>query len=133
MQYVVIFKAQIKELDQRYFEIVQQIRNKALSQFHCQHFQALTEGSQEVALSYCNSLHDIQAWHADAEHQAAQELGKNSWLHILVWKSVKSCGAMMRSQVKSLSGLTYIFPHLFSDILVLKLLGRKISAYSFNV
>lgn len=95
MQYVVIFKAQIKELDQYYFETAQRMRERALSQFQCQYFEALTEGTQEIALSYWNSLHDIRAWHADAEHQAAQELGKKAGIHISAWKSVKFYGAMM--------------------------------------
>lgn len=93
MQYVVIFKAQIKELDQCYFETAQRMRERALSQFHCQYFEALTEGTQEIALSYWNSLHDIRAWHADAEHQAAQELGKNSWY---TYFSVEVCEVLRR-------------------------------------
>jgi len=88
MQYVVIFKARIKELDQCYFETAQRMRERALSQFHCQYFEALTEGTQEIALSYWNSLHDTRAWHADA-----QELGKNSWY---TYFSVEVCEVLRR-------------------------------------
>ena len=52
MKYVVIFKAKIKTLDPLYFATAQQLRQKALSQFRCIHFEALTEGLSEIALSY---------------------------------------------------------------------------------
>ncbi|ATO19551.1 antibiotic biosynthesis monooxygenase [Acinetobacter sp. LoGeW2-3] len=93
MRYVVIFKAKIKHLDQSYFVTAQSLREKALSQFHCQQFEALTENNQEVALSYWNSLEDIQAWHRDAEHQVAQQLGKNSWY---TYFSVDVCKVLRR-------------------------------------
>ena len=79
MRYVVIFKAQIKNLDERYFQMAQQLRQRALTKFNCQHFEALSEAQSEIALSYWNNLQDIQAWHADSEHQVAQALGKQQW------------------------------------------------------
>lgn len=79
MKYVVIFKAKIKSLDQEYFDTANQLREKALTEFNCQKFEAVSENSFEVALSYWNSLEDIQAWHKDAEHQVAQRLGKQRW------------------------------------------------------
>ncbi|MFW2094891.1 MULTISPECIES: antibiotic biosynthesis monooxygenase [unclassified Acinetobacter] len=79
MKYVVIFKAQINTLDQRYFQTAQLLREKALSQFNCQKFESLCENDFEVALSYWNTLEDIHAWHKDAEHQAAQRIGKQQW------------------------------------------------------
>ena len=79
MKYVVIFKAQIKQLDQHYFDTAHQLREKALTEYNCQKFEALSENGAEIALSYWNSLEDIQAWHKDAEHQAAQRIGKQQW------------------------------------------------------
>ena len=79
MKYVVIFKAKIKHFDEHYAQTAQKMREKALKEFDCQHFEALCEEGQEIALSYWNSLSDIQAWHADAEHIAAQQLGKAQW------------------------------------------------------
>ena len=79
MKYVVIFKAKIKALDEQYFQTAQLLREKALSQFNCQKFEAISEQNFEIALSYWNSLADIQAWHHDAEHQVAQQLGKEQW------------------------------------------------------
>jgi len=79
MTYVVIFKAKIKTLDQEYFDTANRLREKALTQFNCQKFEALTEHHTEIALSYWNSLEDIRAWQQDAEHQVAQDLGKEKW------------------------------------------------------
>ena len=79
MNYVVIFKAQIKLLDEAYFATAQLLREKALTQFHCQKFEAISEQDFEIALSYWNNLSDIQAWHQDAEHQVAQQFGKAQW------------------------------------------------------
>lgn len=95
MKYVVIFKATIKNLDQNYIQMAQQLRRKALNQFHCQHFEAFTEGLSEVALSYWNDLSDIQAWHMDAEHQVAQQLGKGMWYQHF---SVEVCEVLRRYQ-----------------------------------
>lgn len=79
MKYVVIFKAQINLLDQNYIETAKYLREKALTQFNCQKFESLSENDFEIALSYWNSLEDIHAWHKDAEHQAAQRIGKQQW------------------------------------------------------
>jgi heme-degrading monooxygenase HmoA len=79
MRYVVIFKAQIKSLDEHYSQMAQKLRNSALQQYHCQHFESLTEHNTEIALSYWNTLADIQAWRQDAEHIVAQTLGQSTW------------------------------------------------------
>ena len=79
MKYVVIFKAQIKQLDQHYFDTAHQLREKALTEYNCQKFEALSENGAEIALSYWNSLEDIRAWQQDAEHLVAQKTGKDKW------------------------------------------------------
>ncbi|MFD1438004.1 antibiotic biosynthesis monooxygenase family protein [Acinetobacter terrae] len=79
MKYIVIFKAKINVLDDEYSRTAQLLREKALTQFNCQKFEAITENDFEIALSYWNSLEDIQTWHKDAEHQVAQRLGKEKW------------------------------------------------------
>ena len=88
MNYVVIFKAQIKLLDEAYFAIAQLLREKALTQFHCQKFESISEQDFEIALSYWYSLSDIQAWHQDAEHQIAQQFAKEHWYQFF---SVEIC------------------------------------------
>ena len=77
--YIVIFKASIKQLDATYSELAQKLRNKALTEFNCQKFEACSENGFEIALSYWYSLEDIQRWQQDAEHQVAQRLGKEQW------------------------------------------------------
>ena len=79
MKYVVIFKAQVRHLDADYFQMAQALREKALRSFNCLQFEALSENNHEIALSYWENLADIHAWHLDAEHQVAQNLGKNTW------------------------------------------------------
>lgn len=79
MKYVVIFKAKIQSLDQEYFDTANTLREKALTKFNCQKFEAISENGFEIALSYWNSLEEIHAWHKDAEHQVAQRLGKQRW------------------------------------------------------
>ena len=93
MQYVVIFKARIRTLDEMYFSTAQQLRDKALTHFNCQHFEALTEGEHEIALSYWNTLEDIRAWQQDAQHLVAQQLGKNQWYASF---SVEICEVLRR-------------------------------------
>ena len=93
MQYVVIFKAHIRTLDELYFATAQQLRDKALAHFNCQHFEALTEGKHEITLSYWNTLEDIRAWQQDAQHLVAQQLGKNQWYASF---SVEICEVLRR-------------------------------------
>lgn len=79
MKFVVIFKAKIKQLDESYISMANKLRLRALSEFNCKKFEAMTENEYEIALSYWNSLKDIQAWHLDTEHQIAQKYGKEQW------------------------------------------------------
>ena len=79
MKYVVIFKAKVQQLDPEYFQTAQFLREKALNQFNCKQFESIAENGFEIALSYWDTLEDIQAWHKDAEHQAAQRIGKEKW------------------------------------------------------
>lgn len=78
-QYVVIFKAITQALDEKHLKTAQYLREKALSEYHCQKFESVTDAHFEIALSYWQSLDDIDAWHLDAEHQVAQQHGKLHW------------------------------------------------------
>ena len=60
-QYVVIFKAKIKASDTEYNILARQLREKAISDYHCEKFESLCEDGREIALSYWNSLDDIHA------------------------------------------------------------------------
>ena len=47
--------------------------------FGCLDIQALTEGEQEIALSYWPDLASIQRWKQHSEHLWAQQLGRERW------------------------------------------------------
>jgi heme-degrading monooxygenase HmoA len=77
--YAVIFKAQIGKLDQTYHDTVKRMRELAENKYGCCEFISLAEGEWEIAISYWESLTQIQQWKNDAEHLQAQALGKSKW------------------------------------------------------
>lgn len=77
--YVVIFKAKVRQFDDEYSQTAQRMRELALKEFGCLEFNAVTEGDQEIALSYWPSEEHIKAWKQHPEHLAAQQLGKERW------------------------------------------------------
>ena len=77
--YAVIFKAQIKELDQNYSETAKRMQELALQKYGCIEFLSLTEGDQEISISYWKTLEHIQQWKQNAEHLQAQAMGKSKW------------------------------------------------------
>lgn len=77
--FVVIFRAIAKNLDADYSKMAAELRAIALNEFHCVDFKAVTEGRDEVALSYWNTLEDIQHWKAHPLHQKAQQRGRERW------------------------------------------------------
>lgn len=77
--FVVIFRATARALDADYAAMAAQLRELALTQFGCLEFVAVTEGSQEVALSYWPDEVGIRAWKQQADHLMAQQLGRERW------------------------------------------------------
>lgn len=77
--YVVIFRAKVRQLDEEYVQTVTRLRELALSEFGCLEFQAISEGEDEVALSYWSDLESIRAWKQQAAHLIAQRLGQERW------------------------------------------------------
>ncbi|HRP75976.1 MAG TPA: antibiotic biosynthesis monooxygenase [Rhodocyclaceae bacterium] len=77
--YVVIFRATVRSLDEDYLRTAARMRELALSEFGCVGFQAVTEGKDEVALSYWPSEESIRAWKSHPEHVEAQRLGRERW------------------------------------------------------
>ena len=77
--YAVIFKAIAGEQDQQYSDMVATMRDLAFSKYNCIEFIAVTEGYQEIAISYWHSEEDIKRWHQDSKHQVAQQLGREKW------------------------------------------------------
>ena len=76
---VVIFRARTRTLDDEYLRVAARMRELALGQFGCLEFAAVTQGSDEVALSYWSDEASVSAWKAHAEHVLAQQLGRERW------------------------------------------------------
>lgn len=77
--YVVIFKATVADLDDEYINMAQRLHQLAFSKYGCMGFKAVTEGDQEVALSYWPSLRHIHDWKNDSLHKQAQAAGRDRW------------------------------------------------------
>lgn len=77
--YAVIFKATINELGEAYSKTALRMRELAMSEYGCSEFVSVTEGEQEISISYWKELKDITEWRNNHEHIAAQELGKSEW------------------------------------------------------
>jgi heme-degrading monooxygenase HmoA len=55
------------------------MRALALGQFGCIEFHSVTEGINEVSLSYWPSQENIRAWKAHPEHVLVQQAGRERW------------------------------------------------------
>jgi len=77
--FVVIFRATARQLDAEYSATAATLRHLALTQFGCLEFVAVTEGDQEVALSYWPDEASIRAWKQHTDHLMAQQLGRERW------------------------------------------------------
>jgi len=76
--YVVIFRAKARALDADYARTAERMRQLA-SQFGCLAFHAVTQGEDEIALSYWPSEEAIRAWKAHPDHVLAQQAGRQRW------------------------------------------------------
>ena len=77
--YAVIFRAEINQLDSRYSQMASQMRELAINKYGCTEFTSVTEGAQEIAISYWQNQEQIKQWKQDAKHLVAQELGQSMW------------------------------------------------------
>ena len=77
--YAVIFRAQIKHLDDEYTATAVRMRELAINKYNCLDFTSCTQADQEIAISYWSSEDDIISWRQDPEHLAAQEKGRSRW------------------------------------------------------
>lgn len=77
--YAVIFKAVTGIQDDEYGKTVERMRELAFEKYGCLEFFAVTEGNQEVAISYWRDEESIVKWKTDSEHTLAQELGRSKW------------------------------------------------------
>ncbi|MGM0987478.1 MAG: antibiotic biosynthesis monooxygenase family protein [Pseudomonadota bacterium] len=77
--YAVIFIATINKLDEAYLKTATRMRELAINEYGCSEFVSVTEGEKEISISYWKDQKDITEWKKNAEHIAAQELGKSDW------------------------------------------------------
>lgn len=77
--YAVIFRAKVKQLDATYFETATQLRQLAFEKYGCLDFHSLSEGENEIAISYWPSLDAIRLWKENETHRTAQALGYQRW------------------------------------------------------
>ena len=59
--------------------MVENLWQLAKDQYGCIDIILATEGTNEITISYWNSLDDIKKWKQDEVHQIAQKLGKDKW------------------------------------------------------
>ena len=77
--YAVIFKATVNEFDESYTSMAKRMRDLATTKYGCTQFISCTESNQEIAISYWDTLEQIELWKQDSEHLAAQDLGISKW------------------------------------------------------
>ena len=77
--YAVVFRAEIDERDESYSDMAVRMRDLALDKYGCSEFVSVTEGCQEISISYWKTQEQILAWKQDAEHLVAQESGRSKW------------------------------------------------------
>lgn len=77
--YAVIFKATVAELDDEYLRTAQRLKQLAFDKYGCQNFVSVTEGEEEIAISYWESEQQIRDWKNDPEHRRAQTMGRDKW------------------------------------------------------
>jgi len=77
--YAVIFRAEIAEADSDYVGTAARMRDLALGEYGCVEFTSCTEGGQEIAISYWETLEQISRWKQNALHLEAQQKGRSRW------------------------------------------------------
>lgn len=77
--FAVIFKAKPGIQDEEYGKTVARMRELAFEKYGCLDFIAVTEGEQEIAISYWETEEAIRQWKSDSEHSLAQDAGRKKW------------------------------------------------------
>ncbi len=77
--YAVIFKAKVGQQNDEYLKTVGIMRELAFEKYGCLDFIAVTEGEQEIAISYWDNMEAIREWKNDPEHTLAQRKGQEAW------------------------------------------------------
>lgn len=77
--FAVIFKAKTGQQDAEYLETVETMRDLAFNKYGCLDFVAVTQGDQEIAISYWPDEASIIRWKSDPSHMLAQQKGRQTW------------------------------------------------------
>lgn len=77
--FAVIFKATVAELDTEYRQMAQRLQALAFEKYGCREFVSVTEGNEEIAVSYWDTEQQIRDWKNDPEHRFAQARGREKW------------------------------------------------------
>ena len=75
----VIFKETVAEVDDEYFSTAQRLKELAFEKYGCRDFISVTEGEEEIAISYWQTMQQIRDWKKDPEHRQAQAKGREKW------------------------------------------------------
>jgi len=87
--YAVIFRAKIAGLDEEYSRVAERMKELALEEYGCIEFISVTQGSEEIAISYWENEDQIRKWKSNSEHTIAQELGRSKWYESYTVQVVK--------------------------------------------
>ena len=77
--YAVIFKATVAGFDEEYVRTAERLKDLAFRKYGCQDFVSVTEGDEEIAISYWETEQQIRDWKSDPEHRLAQAMGRDKW------------------------------------------------------
>jgi len=93
--YAVIFKATVTDLDEEYFHMAAGLKELAFNKYGCQDFVSVTEGDQEIAISYWKTKEQIRDWKNDPHHRRAQAMGRDKWYKSF---TVEICEVLKRDE-----------------------------------
>jgi len=77
--YAVIFRATVAELDDEYLRMAERLKELAFKEYGCRDFVSVTEGNEEIAISYWDTEKQIRDWKNDPVHRLAQVRGRDKW------------------------------------------------------
>ncbi|NPA31519.1 MAG: antibiotic biosynthesis monooxygenase [Chloroflexi bacterium] len=76
---VVLFQAEVREVDEDYIRTGRRLRELAQTKYGCLGMVSAAEGGREIAVSYWRSREDLLRWKNDPEHRRAQALARERW------------------------------------------------------
>ncbi len=75
----VTFFATIHQVSDEYSATAAMLRELACSTYGCMHFESVTEGLNEIAVSLWPDEAAVSAWRNDKKHKKAMQLGREHW------------------------------------------------------